>query len=205
MASYFSSLPKTTYNNLTLRNLLYRPKVVEDILSLSPTLYHPYVISEGLSIEQVSYYYYDSVEYTWLIMVVNNIIDPYLDWYMTSRQFNDYIVSKYGSVSEADAQIEFYRDQYDNQYSKDSIVVGGTSQNPTYTFRSTTNPIAIFDKQAAQNSESNLIKGASELIFTPVSSYELEYELNDKRKHIMLLDRSLIDQVDKELGNLYNG
>ena len=177
MAGLFAALPSVSYGGRNLRNILHRPKILDNLEFISPNNFYPYVIKDEETIEQVAHYYYGSTDYIWLVMLCNEIIDPYFEWYMSTRRFTDYIVSKYGSVQAAQNLILHKKDQDGNLYAPDtSLALLAESSSPV-----TTTPT-----------------------LTEVDAYTYEIEENEKRKHIILLDRSYLTQVDRELRNLYN-
>lgn len=46
--------------------------------------------------EQVAHDIYGDAKLFWTILFVNNVIDPFTEWYMSSEQLYDYCVNKYG-------------------------------------------------------------------------------------------------------------
>lgn len=66
-------------------------RLVQDV-----TQYYFYTIKEGETPEWIAFEKYGDAELHWLIFVMNNIIDPYFDWPMTQRKFEDFIASTYG-------------------------------------------------------------------------------------------------------------
>jgi hypothetical protein len=65
----------------------------------NPYVFLPYTIEEGLRPEDVAYYYYGSVEYTWLVYLANNIVDPYHEWPLSQEKFDAYLINKYKEQS----------------------------------------------------------------------------------------------------------
>ena len=59
---------------------------------------HDYEISEGDRPDTVAHKVYGDVKYTWVVLLLNNIMSLY-DWPMTSGEFELYLIGKYGSVS----------------------------------------------------------------------------------------------------------
>ena len=60
------------------------------------TIFYPYIVP-GDETRCFSYQYYGDTQYTWSILLVNNIIDPY--WGRLSyKDFRGYVVTKYGSI-----------------------------------------------------------------------------------------------------------
>ena len=55
-----------------------------------------YDIQEGESPEIIADKHHDSPHYHWVVMLLNNISDPYHDWPKTQRQMQLYLGEKYG-------------------------------------------------------------------------------------------------------------
>lgn len=98
MAEYFENFPTIEYQGRQVRDLTRRNKFLKNV-STNPLLFLPYTIKEGEKAEDIAYYYYGSTEYTWLVYLANNIIDPYHDWPLDEEDFNKYIIQKYAEQS----------------------------------------------------------------------------------------------------------
>jgi hypothetical protein len=70
------------------------------------TAFHPYVVQDGERPDTVATKVYGGPEFTWIVLVVNNILTLF-DWPLTEYEFNRYINSKYGSQAAATA-ITYY-------------------------------------------------------------------------------------------------
>jgi hypothetical protein len=119
MSRYFTNFPTINYQGKEVRNITNRSKIRDDILS-DPFIYLPYTISSGEKPETVAQLYYGSVDDTWLVLLANNMTDPYYDWPMSDDEFDQYFIDKYSSFSK--------RTGYDvirwgqNENAKDNIV-----------------------------------------------------------------------------------
>ena len=98
MSKYFSRFPKIKYDDIEIRDITRRNNFVEKNLS-DPFIFLPYTVKEGEKPEDIAQLYYGSVGYTWLVLMANNIIDPYYDWPLDEKDFNEYIIKKYEAVS----------------------------------------------------------------------------------------------------------
>lgn len=58
------------------------------------------IIVDSRTPEQVAYAEYDDPKLYWTILYVNNIVDPFTEWYMPQDQLYEYALNKYGSVDE---------------------------------------------------------------------------------------------------------
>lgn len=98
MSSYFSKFPIMQYQNVFVRDITRRTNFMEDNLS-NPKSFLPYTVHEGERPEDIANLYYGSVDATWLVLLANNITDPYYDWPMDENQFNKYMINKYTQES----------------------------------------------------------------------------------------------------------
>lgn len=98
MSKYFSNYPLIQYEGKTVRDITRRSKVVDELLR-DPYIFLPYTLRDGEKPEDVAYYYYGSVDDTWLVLLSNNITDPYTQWPLEEEDFNKYFVEKYAKIS----------------------------------------------------------------------------------------------------------
>lgn len=101
--------------------------------------------------------------------MVNDIIDPYYDWPLDQSVFDEFIVKKYGSLS--------------NAYNMANSLYYNNS-NYSYLMTSTT--------------YNNVTEG-ERTGWAPISNYDYEFGLNEAKRQIKLLDRSIAVDVSFEL------
>jgi hypothetical protein len=94
MAKYFENFPVIEYQGRRVRDITRRNQFVKAVAS-NPYLFLPYTVKEGERPEDIAEFYYGSVDYVWLVYMANNIIDPYHQWPMDERTFNNYLIEKY--------------------------------------------------------------------------------------------------------------
>jgi hypothetical protein len=103
---YFDKFPLLQYpvkdgNNFRyvfVRNLLRRVALSEDLMT-SESVFMEYSVKDGERPEHIAERVYGDPGYHWLILLTNNIIDPYHGWYMSGSALEDYIQKKYGGYS----------------------------------------------------------------------------------------------------------
>ena len=98
MAEYFENFPVINYGGREVRDITRRNKFIKG-LSNNPLIFLPYTVKEGERPEDIAYHYYGSTEYTSLIYLANNIVDPYHQWPFAEKDFENYIIKKYGEQS----------------------------------------------------------------------------------------------------------
>lgn len=98
MSKYFTYFPIIDYHGKQVRNITRRSKIKDELLS-DPFIYLPYTIADGEKPETVAELYYGSVDDTWLVLLANNMTDPYYDWPMSDEEFDQYFIDKYANFS----------------------------------------------------------------------------------------------------------
>jgi hypothetical protein len=101
--SYFKHFPVTGFKNQTITDITKFAKistiVKSDVMSLLP-----YTVMTPEKPDDVAFNYYGDSIYSWLVLISNNIVDPYFEWPMSVREFEAYIKKKYGSIAAAQSQ-----------------------------------------------------------------------------------------------------
>lgn len=92
---------------IALTDITLRARIAERVAQYTSSFYD-YEVGEGDRPDTVSQRLYGTVDYTWVILLVNNIMSLY-DWPLSAEEFQAYIIQKYGSVSAAQSQILGYR------------------------------------------------------------------------------------------------
>lgn len=166
--NYFKNFPLVQYGDHALRNIILKAKFAKELVQ-SYDAFYPYTIKAGESPTSLAFDYYGSVEYVWLIFVVNDIIDPYYDWPLEQDIFDEYIIKKYGSLANAM-----------------NIANGIYYRNPNYSHWMT--------KTTYENISSTERTG-----WTAVANYDYEMYKNEEKRQIKLLDRSIAADISFEL------
>ena len=186
MANYFRNIPKIKYDifgtepntytdvtNITKR-LRFKPKVIEDI-----TEYYTYRVAEGERPDTISYRKYGTVGYAYLLMLINDIQDPLFDWPLSSQQFEQYILNKYGSVESAQTTTKYYYQTIRAEVEKTGI-------------RERVPEVKYIVDSTTYNS---LAEGSR----STQTEYEWEEELNDEKRNIKIINESFIQELDFEV------
>jgi hypothetical protein len=104
--SYFSKFPLVKYpikdgavfRVVFARNLLRRIALSEDMKS-SDSAFLEYDIKDGERPEQIAEKVYGDPTFHWIILLTNDVIDPYHGWYKSSAAMEEYIQKKHGGYS----------------------------------------------------------------------------------------------------------
>ena len=84
---------------MSIVNITQRAKIAERLRQHTTTM-HDYVIKDGERPDTVALKLYGDVKYTWVVLLMNNIMTLY-DWPMTNSEFELYIIGKYGSLPDS--------------------------------------------------------------------------------------------------------
>ena len=104
--TYFSKFPVlqypvkdgNTFRYVFVRNLLRRVALSEDLTS-EGSVFIEYSIKDGERPEHIAERVYGDTGFHWLVLLVNNIIDPYHGWYKSGVVLEDYVQKKYAGYS----------------------------------------------------------------------------------------------------------
>ncbi len=103
--SYFSKFPRVLYSVNKEGNdakfvpdILARVKFIDSIIS-NQNLFFKYEIKGGETPEQIAARVYGDPEKHWILLLVNQLIDPQFDWALGPFDFERHIKRKYGSLN----------------------------------------------------------------------------------------------------------
>jgi hypothetical protein len=194
---YFNTLPKiiytknrksTIYTNLMARVSLY-PQLLKD-----PSLYYQYDIQEGDTPEIIAEKYYgDSYRY-WIVMFVNQLMDPIWDWPMSQQELLSYLKKKYGS------EYAFYSVVHEYQKILTQLDYG--------TNTTTVTKVAIdqntYDSLVEETKYYSLPTGDLTITTTKaaVSVYDYENELNESKRNIKILNSLYVNELELQFKKL---
>lgn len=106
--NYFQKFPLISYQGYNARNIMARVKLL-DVVRNNELVLMPYTVQAGERPDTIAAAYYGDPFYAWAILLANDIVDPYHDWYKSEQDMNNYLIKKYGSLQEARDDIIFYK------------------------------------------------------------------------------------------------
>lgn len=74
---------------------------ITNFINNANVTFDEYFVQDGERPDTIAYDYYGDQTMDWLILLTNEIHDPYFEWVLSYEQFNNYIRQKYGSVEYA--------------------------------------------------------------------------------------------------------
>jgi len=183
MAKFFNYFPKVVYFSDRdqpsldiITNLTFKFKFNEGFKENS-VVYYDYIVPEGETPEILADKFYNSSERHWIILMVNNIINPLIDWPMNYITLNKYINSKYSANNYADSA---------------NTSVSGLSWS-----KSNIKEYFIKEKNTVISTGEELKKTRGSKTY-----YEYELENNENKRKIKLLKTEFVPLLEKEFKEL---
>ena len=209
MAKYFNYFPKTFY---TSNNDVNGVEAITNIISRfafdsqlkeNTSAFYPYQVQDSDTPEIIADKYYGNVEYHWVVLLFNNIIDPQFDWPLKSDTLIDYIDKKYTANGSANtpAQSGLTWALSESNVQGYFKVVTTTANDGTITQEKIT---------IDANTYANVITGsntyttqAGEFVTVVTtretqSYYTYETNLNESKREINLVKSDFLSQIEKE-------
>ena len=205
----------------TITDVFFRFKF-KDAIKKRKVAYFPYIISRNETPEMIADKTYGDPSLHWIVLMVNDIVDPHTDWYMDEEVFSRFINKKYGSyatasntihhyLQEVSTQIIGYRNEggrrvFSNTYSQIDATDLQTEANTTFPTVYPTIPYAAYDSMADASFEYTTTPSNQQVEVCTrriaVSCYEWEYERNEQRQKIKLVYPETVAQIKQEFDQL---
>ncbi len=99
MSKLYDILPKMEYNGVSITAITNNFKLVDLTESLSNS-YMTVDISEGSTPEEISLDAYGTTDYWWIVLLANNVIDPFYDWLMRETEVYAYCEKVYDNIND---------------------------------------------------------------------------------------------------------
>lgn len=207
---YFNTLPKILTpdqngNFIAMTNILTRAKLIEELQN-NPMLFYTYSIQDGDTPEIVADKYYGDPYRYWIVLYSNQILDPMWQWPLEYNQFMTYMDSKY---AEAAAIAEKTPYEYIQQTVKEYQKIVTTIDSLTETETTTITPVSleVYNTIVPSSQTFNIPTGGQCTITTDKKIqyiFDYEYELNEARREIKLMDSFYVNQMEEQLLTVMN-
>lgn len=181
---YFREFPTVIIDNQEVLDLTRKVRLSASF-KLSALDYSDYTLEEGDKPETVAYYYYDDPEYAWLVLLANDIVDPYTQWYKSTLELEAYIKSQYEEASGTTG---------------DNVLVWARNTNLASNILCYK---SIYDSDIKINRATYKANPTAE--FYAVRVYDYEVELNEGRRTIQLLNKSYLATIEDRFSAVLNG
>jgi hypothetical protein len=148
--------------------------------------FETYEVLQGETPEDVSYRFYGTPSLHWLILMVNNVIDPRFNWPLSEDALYKNTVAKYSSDTAVFA-INRALNENDNQVETFFILTeDSTHKNPKR---------LIINSSDSNQVDTFLAYKTSEEINRFESNYEVEQNKNESYRNIKILKADIVDDI----------
>ena len=189
--TYFRKLPNIQYENfletstgsqdyVLMKNIFLRGKLRDDLQN-NFTAFNKYIIQGDERPDQVADKLYGEPTYDWIVLVVSGIVTFQNDWPLTSQQFYDYMVNKYGDDVN---NIHHYETKEVKDQFNGIIMPAGLVVDKNFTIPNPDLPTATLNP------------------VTGVSNWEYEGRKNDDKRTIYVLRDSYISQFLNDMDDI---
>jgi len=193
---YFQNFPKIYYDGKASRNIILKSKFFREVLA-NHTSFYPYLIKDDDRPDLVAFHYYGRWEYEWLVYMSNDIVDPYYGWPLDQRNFDAFIVGKYGSYEDAISLDNVIHYVYNQDVDlKDNTIPEGIRDRYT---------LELDYHLSYQMSKTtwDFLPAEEKNFWLPVNAHAWEVQKNEDKRSIRLLDNRLLGQIDKEIAKIF--
>ena len=209
MAKYFNYFPKTFYTSNNdvngveaITNIIAR-FAFDSQLKENTSAFYPYQVQDSDTPEIIADKYYGNVEYHWVVLLFNNIIDPQFDWPLKSDTLIDYIDKKYTANGSANtpAQSGLTWALSENNVQGYFKVVTTTANDGTITQEKITIDANTYANVTTGSNTYTTQAGESvKVVVTKEtqSYYTYETNLNESKREINLVKSDFLPQIEKE-------
>jgi hypothetical protein len=215
MAKYFNNFPKAYYS---LENKPYGLDVVTNIISRfsleqsfkeNTSIYEKYNVQDSDTPEIIASKIYDSPERHWIVLAMNDIVDPQWDWPLDYRTLISFIDDKYTVNANATSGQTGLVWAQQNTQSYYLIETRTTTKNGQYLEKKVQVDANTYANTNVSVSPSavTLKDGNQITISTSKESktyYDYELAENENKRQIKILKREFAFALEQELKNVFN-
>tara|TARA_Y100001970_G_C14013486_1_gene739725 strand:- start:294 stop:959 length:666 start_codon:yes stop_codon:yes gene_type:complete len=196
MSEYFSKVPDFEYvsrlpdakisDYITVKNLFKRGKLADDILQ-DLTLFTKFKVQGDDRPDNVAADFYEDSDLDWLVLLSNNIINVQSEWPMSQRDFDRYLIDKYGTYEKLN-DTHHHETIEIKSLNGNIIVPKGLQVESDFS-------VTYFDFYLGQSvTKSNTA--------VEVTNYQYEEKIEDDKRNIFLLKPKYINVVRDDLDEI---
>ena len=192
MSNYFKRLPDFEYvsrlpdakisDYAPVKNLFKRGKLREDIFQ-DLSFFTKYQIRGNDRPDNVAFEVYQDSNLDWLVLISNNIINIQTEWPLPQRDFDRFLLDKYGDYNTLYNGIHHYETQEIKNSQGVTMVPAGLQVDSDYS-------ISFYDFFIDQQ-----IEIGPTIAVLPVTNYEYEKKVEDDKRNIFLLKPRYLNVV----------
>ena len=202
--SYFRDFPAIQYRDRAAPNILTRVVIPKDMIDRGE-LYHSYVVEDGDRPETIAALYYNDPEFDWLVRLANDIYDEPTQWPLTQNQLERYLRDKYTNIESTLSTIDHYT-LSTNIPNIDSAAYGALTLSAKKYWVKENDYYKFISKAWNVTPETwNNFNSGERGYWIPKTIYDTEFDLNEQKRFIKLIDRKYAAAFEQALRDTLSG
>lgn len=217
MGTYLDKFPKTLYdinraklsNYVSVTNIFFRIQLIKETIN-NTAAYYVYSIKDTETPEILAENVYKNPQAHWMILYANDMIDAQYDWPLNYKNFQNYIINKYGSIAIAQTTVH-HHEKVISRTINSSTEVSEIKQEIDYINQTDTVPSYYhYDYYTGMaETEYNTYNVNGDTIHETISKreiycYDYENELNENKRIIKIIKPEYYLNILSELNILLN-
>jgi hypothetical protein len=187
---FFSDFPKIAYSlddNATQQVVVdvLKRVIIQKEYQENAAYYEEYDVKHGETPEEVSFRFYGTTSLHWLILMVNNIIDPRFGWPISEENLIKQVESKYGGENNI---FTLNRAKNAKGYQVETFFI--LSEESTHK-----DPVRIVYEGISDNINTPVIYQESLTIANYESNYEVESQKHEKIRSIKIIKPEIVQDI----------
>ena len=212
--SYFNNLPNILYQSplpdrsstgdlIEIKNIFRRSKLY-DYLKDNVTLFNKYIIEDGDRPDTIADQLYGSSQYDYVVILTGGIINIHDEWPLQDYQMYNVALSKYGTEAKMNEMHHYetfeIKDSQGRQILPPNLIVDSTFKIDGSALRFGGNRFNLISQAGnTQLDDKNEYTVLADNIARPVTNFEFEISLNEKKRRIDLLTPNYLQTFVNDL------
>ena len=204
MSKYFSYFPKTVYtldsSNADAVTSIVSRFGFESSFKNNTAVYYEYNIQDSDTPEIIANKFYGDSEKHWVVLMLNQIIDPQFDWPLDQRTIISFINEKYSAnASAGQSGITWAQTNIHSYYKVETRTTNSTNTELQTKLQVDSNTYA----NVAASTTNLLLEDGNSITITiskeTKTYYDYEVEQNETKRTIKLLKPEFVNSIDNEI------
>jgi hypothetical protein len=204
MSKYFSYFPKTVYtldsSNADAVTSIVSRFGFESSFKNNTAVYYEYNIQDSDTPEIIANKFYGDSEKHWVVLMLNQIIDPQFDWPLDQRTIISFINEKYSAnASAGQSGITWAQGNTHSYYKVETRTTNSTNTELQTKLQVDSNTYA----NVAASTTNLLLEDGNSITITVSKEtktyYDYEVEQNENKRTIKLLKPEFVSPIEDEL------
>ena len=204
MSKYFSYFPKTVYtldsSNADAVTSIVSRFAFESSFRNNTAVYYEYNIQDSDTPEIIANKFYGDSEKHWVVLMLNQIIDPQFDWPLDQRTIISFINEKYSAnASAGQSGITWAQGNTHSYYKVETRTTNSTNTELQTKLQVDSNTYA----NVAASTTNLLLEDGNSITITiskeTKTYYDYEVEQNENKRTIKLLKPEFVSPIEDEL------